>query len=140
MPTFRESQNRALLLREGLFISVSVSLPSGAPVAMRKPVLGRALIDTGAESTCIRHEVLADLGALFLTTVVSHTSGGSVTHGVYIVRFEIPALEIVFDPVRIPEVTLDGYPSDIIALIGRDILSRCSLEWRGLDGTWSLSI
>jgi hypothetical protein len=131
---------------EGLFLPVEVNLPAAvrpfprlAHAGTTEAVHGKALVDTGTRLTCVRREIVALLGALRVTTTIGQTSGGSVSQGVFLLSFRIPDLDLGYDGVRIPEVILDGYTDDVIAIIGRDLLSQWHLTWHGPDGAWSVS-
>ena len=146
MPQYNQTSEQALLLSEGLLLPVRIDVPGAVVMFPRlagarttESITGRALVDTGAESTCIRRATLRDLGALFLRWGTAHTAGGRIEQGLYLVSFSVPALDAHFDPARVPEVNLDGYPEDVIAIIGRDLLSRWTLTWNGPDGAWSVS-
>jgi predicted aspartyl protease len=146
MPQYAQISGRALLLSEGLLLPVRIDVPSSVSLLPRlagatrtDASAGRALVDTGAEVTCIRREVLKELGAFRLRWTIAQTPGGRVRQGVYLVSFAVPDLELNLDSIRIPEVNLDGYPDDVIAIIGRDLLSRWHFAWHGPDGAWSVS-
>lgn len=101
---------------------------------------GHALIDTGAFMSCIDEDVARKLG-LSPIDVVNMTSASheSSEANVYAARLEIVAGQVLeFNLAGILGVNLKK--QKLIALIGRDILSRCILIYNGTNGQISLSI
>jgi hypothetical protein len=115
---------------------------AGQPVA--QPVLITALVDTGASCTCVDPAALAQLqltptGSVSLATPT--TGSGLVSADQYDVALIIPApngqpllLETI--PVVASQLkTAQGFD----ALIGRDILGRCILNYNGDAGLFTLA-
>lgn len=103
------------------------------------PVSGFALIDTGASSTCIDQNAAEGAGL----AVVDSGPMSSATHAneivpIYAGKIEIIGMSISVNVMRAYGVNLNS--QDLIALIGRDLLSQCVLVYNGLEGSFSLSI
>ena len=103
------------------------------------PVVGLALIDTGASSTCIDQKAAEDAGL----AVVDSGPMSSATHDneivpIYAGRVDIVGMSISVSANRAYGVNLKS--QELIALIGRDILASCVLVYNGPDGSFSLSI
>jgi Aspartyl protease len=117
---------------------VAAQLPVPVPQRMN------ALIDTGASCTCVDPAVI---GALALTptgsTQMLTPSTGSQGHTTdqYDANLKIycsmqqPPLEIPIIPVVASELRVQG----IDALIGRDVLQYCLLEYNGATGIYTLA-
>jgi predicted aspartyl protease len=103
-------------------------------------VEGYALIDTGAFISCIEEEAARKLG-LSAVDVVNMTSASheSTEVNVYAARIEIVAGQLIqFDLPRVLGVNLRS--QRLMALIGRDILAKCTLFYNGMMGQITLSI
>ena len=103
------------------------------------PVIGFALIDTGASSTCIDREAAERAGL----AVVDSGPITSVTHEAEIVPIYAGKLDIAGLPNDIVSHRAYGAnlaPQGLIALIGRDALMSCVLVYNGPDGSYSLSL
>lgn len=98
-----------------------------------------ALIDTGASTTCI-DERAAELHRLPVTDVVmvASASHAATQQNVYPARIEVLGLSITIDALSAVGAPLST--QGIIALIGRDTLSRCTLFYDGVSGSVSLAI
>jgi predicted aspartyl protease len=104
----------------------------------------RALIDTGASITAVEPSVLSALGLTPTGEMEIHTpstGGTAVKTPTYDVRVAIPGrpgdLYFISETVQIVASSLAV--QGIQALIGRDILSHCTLFYNGADGTFTLS-
>ena len=103
------------------------------------PIAGLALIDTGASSTCIDQKAAEDAGL----AIVDSGPMSSATHDneivpIYAGRVDIVGMSITVSANRAYGANLKS--QGLIALIGRDILSKCVLVYNGLEGSFSLSI
>jgi hypothetical protein len=128
---------------------VSVSGPrilalqkAGQPVPPSIPV--RALIDTGASSTCIDSSLVGPLGITPTGTIPIHTpTTGGVPHvaNQYDVGLMIPGgptdppLVQITLPVTDHALAVQG----IQALIGRDVLAQCLLSYNGVMRLFTLA-
>ena len=109
-----------------------------------KPVIGWALVDTGATNTAIDEGVATQLGLAPNDVVTLATADGERHAGVYAcrIRFASPSIPDI-DASRATGVNLAGQDLDgkpIIALVGRDVLSRCVLVYNGTLGQFSISV
>lgn len=108
----------------------------GKPVPSRKVI---ALIDTGASTSCINDSISRDLDLIARDIIPVSTPSGTSLQKVYDLGFALPA---TLTPNIIPIVALgadlEAQPYD--ALIGRDILSVCTLIYNGWDNSYQLHI
>lgn len=103
------------------------------------PVSGFALIDTGASSTCIDQNAAEAAGL----AVVDSGPMSSATHDneivpIYAGKIEIIGMSVSVNIMRAYGVNLNS--QDLVALIGRDLLSQCVLVYNGPESSFSLSI
>lgn len=104
----------------------------------------RALIDTGAESTCMEPAALAGLGLPFTGVGLAHApaltgwtpaaqceADLTILHpsGSTHLDWELPDLVVLELPIGVL-----GYQ----ALIGRDVLNKCDLHYLGTQGAFAL--
>ncbi|HVA64891.1 MAG TPA: retroviral-like aspartic protease family protein [Terriglobales bacterium] len=133
---------QALLLR-GPCVPVVVSLPQSAAkglMASGKAVpsmQGLALIDTGATTTCIDQEAARQLG---LPTIdqgeINSASHDKHPCNIHPVQITIPLVGLSVEIPRTAGVSLKS--QGLVALIGRDFLSRCTLFYNGPAGSLTL--
>jgi hypothetical protein len=101
------------------------------------PVVVRALVDTGAESTCADPSVLAPLNLPLDTVTFANVpaAGGLVTlpqydAGITVVHPSGKArFNLVVGDLKVVELSLGWLGYD--ALLGRDVLNRCALVYHG---------
>jgi predicted aspartyl protease len=130
-----------------LDLMIGVSAPrmialSQANVPLPAPIPIRALIDTGANGSCVDRDILKQLGVSPTGTVSIHTpSTGSALHmcNQFDVSFMVTAQNFQrrFDAIAVIEADLAT--QGIQALIGRDVLSMCLFVYDGTAGTFSLA-
>lgn len=116
-----------------------------AGLAVPQPQLLRALIDTGASTSAVEPSVLSALGLSPTGEIEIHTpstGGTAVRTPTYDVRVAIPSgrpgdLHFISETVQVIACSLAV--QSIQALIGRDILSHCTLFYNGADGFFTLS-
>jgi hypothetical protein len=138
----------------GALVEVHFGLPAAKVNALRRagrpippPVVAQALIDTGADVSCVDKGILAPLIALGLKPnrfVFANlpAAGGTNLTGEYALGILVPhpsgrpksALQLRSQPVVEQPLATLGYE----ALIGRDILARCMLIYDGPSGTFTL--
>jgi len=113
-----------------------VLLEQGKPVP--SPVAGRALLDTGASTTCVDEQAALQLG-LPVVDVVSMASASHARHqcNVYPVQINIPPMLNLQAP-RAMGAALAAH--GLLALIGRDVLQQCTVFYNGATGQITLSI
>lgn len=104
-------------------------------IPMPKPIIGNALIDTGASISVVDLSVISNLqiSPVGISTVV--TTAGSVRQNLFPVKVMLPRLAVEISAV----LGADLRPFGVVALIGRDILSRFLMIYHGLGGTVTLS-
>lgn len=146
MPVNRFAPGADRLFSDGPWLPVAVEVPSahsrvlvahGLPVP--QPVVGRALVDTGATHTCIDKQVAKRLGLPPLSSRDVLTASGITRQPVYFVMLTIatdPAQKI--DPLPVLGADLAAAAHGLIALIGRDLLARMALLYLGPAGEWAL--
>jgi predicted aspartyl protease len=131
---------------DGPRIDVEVHVPDplatllsqqGKPIP--KPVLGQALIDTGASITAVDDSTITSLGVQPIGVTMVHTPSGSAQQNLYPVRFVFPGsgLPELSATQAIGSVLL---PQGIVALIGRTALSSVILVYNGPVGMITLAI
>lgn len=104
-----------------------------------RPVTGLALLDTGATVTCIATESAEEAGLPTVGTgrMMSATEE-SVEVPLYAAKVDIQG----FVGINAPQA--HGSPAlaaqGLVALIGRDVLSRCAFVYNGPDAAFTLSI
>ncbi len=134
------------LLSRGPIIQVSVMVISSVAQQVIQqggiipnPVSGYALIDTGASTTCIDDTVARKIGAPAIDKVkmcsASHTEADAF---IYPVNFEILGANIPINVPRCMGAALQG--QELVMLIGRDVLEKCTLHYNGISGQFTLSL
>jgi len=109
------------------------------------PVIGFAMMDTGANGTCVHEPSLTTLGLNPIDVVPSGTAGGPVQQNVYPARLVFPSLGWELNFARLTGVNLTGQivpsnpPQQLLVLVGRDILESAILVWNGPGGAWSIA-
>ncbi|MBI4602456.1 MAG: hypothetical protein HY721_10905 [Planctomycetes bacterium] len=107
-----------------------------------QPVTGLALIDTGASRTCVDGVAITGLGVNPIGTTLSATAAGAKQQSLYPARLRFPgtAIDIEFNSILGADLSGQSVGGrKIIALVGRDILSRCLLVYNGPGGFYALS-
>jgi predicted aspartyl protease len=95
-----------------------------------------ALIDTGASSTCISKEIVEYLGLISFDAQEVHTAGGLSEQLLYDIGVGLPISQPNILGVQAPCADLTGQPFHV--LLGRDILSQCSLFYNGKENSFVL--
>ncbi len=115
----------------------------GAPIA--PPAAGLALIDTGATRSAVDDSVVQALGVQPIGVVNVGTAGGIQQHSVYSAKFSFPGSNLPsIEFAQLTGVNLTGHfvphaNLPLIALIGRDILSRFVMIYNGPLATVTLA-
>ena len=133
------------MLRFGPLLPVNIQLPTALATYLSQngktvpaPVSGQALIDTGASISAVDASVIQSLGVQPVGVVKVNTPSGSANQNQYPVQF-------VFPGTNLP--SLEGTHAigsvlksqGILALIGRDVLSRFVLVYNGPGGFITLA-
>jgi predicted aspartyl protease len=95
-----------------------------------------ALIDTGATSTCISQIIVDNLMLLPFDAQMVLTAGGATQQLLYDIGIVLPISQPNVLSVQSPCADLSMQPFQV--LIGRDILSRCTLFYNGSDNSFTL--
>ncbi|SRR6266571_1447307 len=142
--------NPAVLVREGPFLEVFVSIPQALAqfyekehIPIPSPLSGMALIDTGASKSCVHGSMMRELKVSPISTATTHTAAGAVTHSLYPAHFTFPVPKIEIDFTSVVGVDLSGQTimgKQLIALIGRDVLANGLFVYNGHTGSYSIAI
>ncbi len=141
--------NPNVLIQTGPLLQVEVAIPPALAqllTAQNQPippaVQGFALIDTGATRSCVDAQVISSLGVQPIGLIATGTAGGQVQQSLYPAKLRFPAegLEIEFSSVIGVDLTGQSMAGRrIIALVGRDVLSRCVFIYNGPGGFFTLT-
>ncbi len=107
------------------------------------PATGFALIDTGATRSCVDSRIISDLGVNPIGVVSLGTANGLSQHNLYPAKFRFPVTKFDIEFSSVVGVDLMGQSIgklQMIALIGRDVLSHCLLVYNGAQGNFSLAL
>lgn len=145
-----QAHNPAALAAAGPVLQVEVNLPqplinlfSSQNKPIPAPTPGFALIDTGASRTCIDGSVLSNLGISPIGIVTMGTPGGSTSCPLFPAKLGFPSINLVIEFGSVAGVNLKGQVingTPLVALIGRDVLSRCLLIYSGSGGFCTLAL
>ena len=146
-----------LLVLQGPVVHVTLSLSDAIQRALRElnhpvpsPVVGVALIDTGATTTCF-DQAFATRAGLPITGpgVISSASHANHIVPVFSGKLVLDGLNVTIDikqglgvnlsGMSSPELQASGMPP-LIALIGRDVLQNAMLVYNGAEGHFSLAM
>ena len=112
---------------------------SGKGEEVPAPVVGYALVDTGASSTCFDKNAADKAGLPIVDSGPMHSAThANETVPIYAGSLTIQGANINLLAHRAYGVNLAA--QDLIALIGRDVLSKCILVYNGSDSSFSISI
>ena len=130
-------------------VMVGMSMPrlsamQAAGLPTPQMITGRFLVDTGASSTCVDPALIAPLGLPQIGTVAISTPS---TNGQQHFCQQFDCALYIPGPVNtfghfieaLPIITTHLQSQGIDGLIGRDVLSRCTLTYIGSAGLISLS-
>jgi len=138
------------LKKDGAVMPVQVAVPSALAQYLTKrklvvpqPVKGMALVDCGSSTSCVDSQAIKQLQVSAVGVGVLLSAGGRSEENLYPARFNFPELKMFFEFSSVMSVRLKGQVvvgRDLIALIGRDVLSRCLFVYNGVHGNWTLAI
>lgn len=141
--------NPNILVSTGPLLSVEVSVPkeladffTKEKRAIPPPRTGFALIDTGATRSGVDKSVITELGVKPVGVTTTLTAGGEVEQNLFPAHFRFPGEHIEIDFSSVLGVDLKRYKisgQPIIALLGRDILSKFLFVYNGPGGFFSIS-
>jgi hypothetical protein len=139
-----------VLANFGPVLDVSVSIPQALAdlytrqqIPLPSPITGIALIDTGATRSCVHRPIMSNLGVNPIGVVTSGTAAGPVPHNLFPAHFTFPAARIDIDFAAVVGVDLAGQiinNQQLIALIGRDVLSMGIFVFNGPVGAFSFAM
>jgi len=149
---FRTSQGQPLptgLNQVGPVIPIEIAIPTALSRFLAaqnqpipSPIAGIALIDTGATRSCADRKVMSQLGVNPIGRVRLGTARGRSSHLLYPAKFRFPQIQFEVEYSSVVGVDLRGQGvggTQIIALIGRDLLARCIFVYHGTTGSFSLA-
>jgi hypothetical protein len=116
----------------------------GTPIP--RPVTGLALIDTGATRSAVDDTIIQALGVQPIGVVNVGTAAGFQQQYLYSAKFSFPGTGLPsMEFAQLTGVHLSGHVvphvnRPLIALIGRDILSRCVLIYNGPNASIALAL
>lgn len=138
------------LAQVGPLLQVQVTVPTALAAILGKsdqpipaPGTGWALIDTGATRTCVDKAVLEALNVQATGTVTTGTAAGPAQQLLFPAKLSFPGGNFVIEFGSVIAVDLSGQSiagQNVIALIGRDVLSRCVLVYNGPAGIFTLAM
>lgn len=95
-----------------------------------------ALINTGATITCINQDIVNQLGLIAFDEQMVGTAGGNVKQLFYDAGIVLPISQPNIIAVQSPCADLKNQPYQV--LLGRDVLSICTLFYNGGDNSFTL--
>lgn len=141
--------NPNILISTGPLLNVEVSIPNELANLFTKekkvipaPKAGLALIDTGATRTGVDKSVITQLGVQPVGITETLTAGGKVKQNLFPAHLRFPGEKIDIDFSSVLGVDLTGHQINkrpIIALLGRDVLSKFLFIYNGPGGFFSIS-
>ena len=120
-------------------ITFEMTVTKGFLKIGQKPpfVRAKAVIDTGAERTCLDSSISEKLALQVYDTARIATLSGIAEVNMVDVLIHIPELNRCF-PVCVPSVDFGGKSYQVV--IGRDILRKCKFEYDGINNLFKLSL
>lgn len=131
------------LIMNGALVQVEVSVPAAVADALRAqgqpvppPQRALALIDTGASISGVKPEIAA--GAQLVQTSSVTVSGvvGSQDRPIYAATISLPDYGVTLDAIDVAGVDLPQ--QNINFLLGRDVLEKMVLTYKGAQGKFEL--
>jgi predicted aspartyl protease len=124
--------------------AIQVVIVPSQPIAIQlqkesKPVptfKATALIDTGATSTCINQDAVDALDLIAFDVQKVWTASADVEQSFYDIGIVLPISQPNILSVQSPCAELKGQPYQV--LLGRDVLSACTLFYNGADNFFVL--
>lgn len=139
---FQGEDSRVALLKFGPSIKVHVSSytnPQGEPAAGAASRIVAALIDTGAEESCIDTQLATQLNLPIIDEMYISGAGGQQVHPVYLARVTIPDLGMTQHG-RFAGVELAAGQQPHGVLLGRTFLAVVHLSYHGPSARVTVSI
>lgn len=133
------------LRQHGPALQAEISIPSALANALQRgglqipvPRVGLALIDTGASTTAVDHQVLTGLGLTPTDVTQVATPSGVVQQPVYACNITFPGTPIPTLPFNVV-IGSSLAPLGFSVLIGRDVLRFFQIVYNGVEGMWTLA-
>jgi hypothetical protein len=133
-----------ILQQAGLLLIVEIQVPQSLAallgqnnIQLPQPVVGNALVDTGASMCCVEEVALQQLGLQPISESNVATPAGVQVQNVYLPRLTFPGTPL--PPLEIPVLGSHLAQGNMISLIGRDILAHCVLVYNGPMGSYTLA-
>lgn len=139
---FQGDGRRAALLKFGPSIKVQVSSyanPQGGPAVGAASRIAAALIDTGAEESCIDTQLATQLNLPIIDQMYLSGAGGQKLHPVFLARVTIPDLGMTQHG-RFAGVELAAGKQPHGVLLGRTFLAVTHLVYDGPSGRVTVSV
>ena len=95
-----------------------------------------ALIDTGASSTCISQNIVEKIGLFAFYIQKAFTAAGETQQYLYDVGIILPITQPNIISIQAPCADLSGQSFQV--LLGRDVMSQCTLFYNGPDNSFTL--
>lgn len=143
-PPQSRAPDPGVLQREGPIVSVQIEVPAalaqqlqqaGRPVPA--PQAGRGLIDTGATLSAVDAGVVASLGIAQTGIASVGTPAGPAQQPVFPARIVVPSLGVTVETQSALGAQLAA--QNLVALLGRDFLSRTLFVYNGPLGLLTLA-
>jgi len=101
-------------------------------------VSGWALIDTGADVTCIDGDTAASMGLPVIDVAqMASASHQTTQQNVHPIKIEFAGVPITVEAERAMTAKLDNF--GLLLIVGRDTLQHCMLVYNGVAGSITLS-
>lgn len=137
------------LHKSGPVLPIEIHIPTALAAHYDKqnqtppsPGTGLALIDTGATNSAVDKKIISSLSVKPVGVIDVGTASGIVQQETYPAKLSFPVEKIEVEFSRMAGVDLGGQTVDdqpIIALIGRDLLTRWVLIYNGPGGWFTIA-
>ena len=128
----------------GLVLPVEIHVPARRAAFLAannqplpQPVVGEALVDTGASVCAVEETCLQSLGLRPVRQVRVSTPAGTQLQNLYFVRLSFPGTQM--PPAERPVLGSDFAQGRLVVLVGREVLSQCVLIYNGPMGACTIS-
>ena len=142
--------DRLELQRNGAVLRVEIGIPSSLAQYLRErkllvpqPIKGFALFDTGASSSCVDTEIINKLGVKPVGVTRTITAAGPSQQSLFPATLHFPRLGFSVEFTSVMGANLRQFRimrGNLLALVGRDILSRCVLIYNGPHASYTLGL
>lgn len=140
----KDRPSSKVLKDRGPRISVEIHIPRALASFLTQkgekipsPITGSALVDTGASISAVDNTAVCNLGIQQIGVTQVLTPGGKQQQYLYAALLSFPEIPLTVEISAVIGSSLKE--QGIIALIGRDVLSKCILIYNGPEGFISLA-